>query len=433
MQAGLSTKNAPSPKVVLPHYAYGAFSFLVAAVLFIFSANDLTITTLSPKILSLVHIMVLGWITMVIMGALYQLIPVVMEVKLYNEKLALASFILLALGTPLMVLSFWQSFIAINGLIMIGGTLVILSVILFGINALMSAKRSTVRSIQNRFIVTSIIWFFVAVYFGFSIIVHPQIQQYNTLQIHVSMAVVGWFMQLVVGVSSILMPMFFIAHQLNERHLHRAYWLINGGLILLNISLFFNFASYVNLLATLVILMGFSFFFRYNFEAYRKRLRKSLDVGMKHSVLAFSLLFISLISGLASAASGYLGMMWATKAQLVFGYSLIYGFFSALILGQMYKTLPFIVWLKLYQDKVGKFKTPLPADMHHTKVADAHYWTFLVGFFGGLVGILFSSYYVLVIAGIALFTTALLYAFNNFKILTHRQKLEPIIFPKRKL
>ena len=64
--AGLSTKNAPSPSVVLPHYVLGAIAFIVASVLLFFSAEDLTISYIGPRVLSIVHILILGWVTMII-------------------------------------------------------------------------------------------------------------------------------------------------------------------------------------------------------------------------------------------------------------------------------------------------------------------------------------------------------------------------------
>ena len=60
MQAGLSTKNAPSPSVVLPHYAAGAIFFIIASVLLFFAANDLTLTFIGTKILTVTHLLVLG-------------------------------------------------------------------------------------------------------------------------------------------------------------------------------------------------------------------------------------------------------------------------------------------------------------------------------------------------------------------------------------
>ncbi len=432
MQAGLSTKNAPSPKVVLPHYAYAAFAFIAASILLYFSANDLISTTLSPKILSMVHVLVLGWASMMIFGALYQLIPVVMEIKLYSEKLALASFILLGIGTPLMAISFWTSFIGATIMMMTGGTLVVLSVLLFVINTSLSARKSDIKSIENRFIVTSGFWLLIAVSYGLLMIIHPNILSHNSLQIHIHLGIIGWFMTLIVGVASVLMPMFFISHQLNRKYLTAAYWFINGGLLFLLVSFYLKANTYIIVAAATTIIVGFILFIKYNYDAYKKRLRRKLDIGMKHSVLAFVLLFITLTAAFIAAFGDTFGNVVMHKAMVIYGISLFFGFITSLILGQMYKTLPFIIWLKLYQDKVGKFKTPLPADMHSQKVADLHYQSFVTAFVILLAGLLFSSVLLIKIAAILMLITALLYTYNTIKVLAHKEKLEPLVFPKPK-
>ncbi len=430
MQAGLSTKNAPSPSVVLPHYAYGAVAFIVAAILLFFTADDIALSYMTPKVLSIIHVLILGWITMIIFGALYQLIPVVMELKLFSEKLAMASFITLGLGTPMMAVSFWYDFISSTYLMMTGGGLVILSVIMFAINTIASAMKSEIKTIENRFIITSIFWLILTVLLGLSIVLFPQILAYGSFQIHIHLGIIGWFMMLVVGVASTLMPMFFIAHQLNKKCLQRAYILINGGLVILVATMFFDLSSYVKIGAGFFILVGFIMFIKYNFGAYKKRLRKKLDIGMKLSVLAFILLIITLISGFLSVFGGMIDSSLLTKLNLVYGTSLIYGFLTALILGQMYKTLPFIVWLKIYQDKVGKFKTPLPADMHSQEAADAHYFFFIGGFALLIFGIVLSEAILIQASAGFMLLTALLYGYNTFIILNHKEKLKPLTLPK---
>jgi len=432
MHAGLSTKNAPSPKVVLPYYAYGSIAFIIATIVMFFTAGDLAVGFITPKILSLVHIMILGWITMIIFGALYQLIPVVMEVKLYSEKLAMASFITLGLGTPLMAISFWFDFISDTHLMMAGGSLVIISVIMFVINTLGSALQTVNKTIENKFIVTSIFWLLLTVLLGLSIVLFPNILTYGSFQIHIHLGIIGWFMMLVVGVASTLMPMFFIAHQLNKNCLERAYWAINGGLIILLASMFFDLGNYAKIGAGFVIALGFMMFFKYNFGAYKKRLRRSLDIGMKLSVLAFTLFVITIITGFLSAFGSIIDASILTKLNLIYGVSLIFGFLTTLILGQMYKTLPFIVWLKIYQDKVGKFKTPLPADMHSQEAADAHYFFFIGGFALLMGGIIFSEAVLIQASALFMLVTASFYGYNTFKILAHKEKLKPLTFPKMK-
>ena len=429
MQAGLSTRNAPSPSVVLPHYAYSAIAFVVATAMLFFVAGDLTSSIVMPHVLSVAHLLILGWITMVIFGALYQLIPVVMEVKLHSEKLAMASFILLGTGTPLMAWSFFESYISPTILMSAGGSMIVLSVILFVINAVKSAGKSEIKSMENRFIIASVYWLALTVFAGLGIIFFPEILQYNFFKIHIHLGIVGWFMMLVVGVASTLMPMFFISHQLNKKYLERAFWAVNGGLVLLIAAFAINIV-YLQIAAAVIIIAGFALFFKYNYDAYKKRLRRNLDIGMKHSVLAFVLFILSLAAAFISAFGEMSGMEIMNKANTIYGISLFFGFLTSLILGQMYKTLPFIVWLKLYQDKVGKFKTPLPADMHSQKAADAHYYTYIAGFVLLVTGVIAGMELIIQIAAVLLFITALLYAYNVFVVLLHKEKLEPLSFGK---
>ena len=432
MQAGLSTKNAPSPKVVLPYYAYGAVAFIVAAIMMFFAADDLSSSYMTPKVLSVAHMLILGWVTMIIFGALYQLIPVVMEVKLYSEKLAMASFITLGLGTPMMAYSFWVNFIGASHAMMTGGGLVILSVIMFVANVFGSAIKTENKTIENRFIATSVVWLLLTVVLGLSIVLFPEILASGSFQIHIHIGIIGWFMMLIVGVASTLMPMFFIAHQLNKKCLERAYWLINGGLVILVATMFLDLGNYAKIGAGVVILMGFMMFFKYNFGAYKKRLRRSLDIGMKLSVLAFSLFALTMITGIISSFGSIISNDFLPRINLIYGISLIYGFITALILGQMYKTLPFIVWLKLYQDKVGKFKTPLPADMHSEEAAQAHYFFFIGGFALLIAGVWFKESILIQASAAFMLLTALLYGYNTYKILAHKQKLKPLVMPKMK-
>ena len=429
--AGLSTKNAPSPSVVLPHYAYGALAFIVASIMIFFAADNIVASNIGPKVLSITHVLVLGWITMIIFGALYQLIPVVMEIKLYSEKLALASFFLLGGGTILMSWGFWNSYIGETYLTMAGGTMIIIAVILFAINTLKSAAKSVNKTIENKFIVSSVFWLLITVLVGIFIIVnasHPMISKSNLelLKIHIQFGIIGWFMMLVVGVASTLMPMFFIAHQLNKKYLETAYYLINGGLIALIIALYVFPNQYLIFALGTVIFAGMVFFIKYNYDAYKKRLRRKLDIGMKLSVLAFTILFSTLIFGILSAIKLDILSDFNMKFNLAYGISLFLGFLTSLILGQMYKTLPFIVWLQKYQDKVGKYKIPLPAELYSEKVADAHYYTFFIAILTIIAGVFLSSALVVQISAVAFFITALLFGYNTLLILIHKQKLEPL-------
>ncbi len=428
---GLSTKNAPSPLVVLPHYAIGALAFLASAILLFPAAENLSMGFVGPKVLGLTHLMILGWVTTIIFGALYQLVPVVMEVKLYSEKLAYFSFATLTIGMIMMVINFWFKYIALGRLIEIGGTLVILSVIVFVFNIIKSALKTKNKTIENSFIIASVLWLLVTVLVGIFIIVNSAVNlvprsNIDLLKIHALIGLVGWFMMLIIGVGSTLLPMFFISHKLNRNLLKYSFALVNIGLITTITALYLNLSSTILAFSSLIILVGMASFVKYNFDSYSKRLRKKLDVGMKISVFSFFLLFLSIILGFGSSLGSYLGHAIQNKLILGFGISLIFGFFTSLILGQMYKTLPFIVWLKKYQAKVGKYKTPMPASLYSEKIANLHYYTFIVAIIILLAGVFSSSSIIIKVSAIAMTITALLYNYNTFKIILHKDISEPL-------
>ena len=427
MQAGLSTQNAPAPYVVLPHYAFGAIAFLVAGVMLFLASGDLTTHYFSAKLLALTHMLVLGWITMVIFGALYQLIPVVMEVKLFSERLAFITFIMFGAGLILLSLSFWSfNFQAGSGL-QSGGGLLLVAVVLFSINAHKSASQSERKTIENRFIVTSVGYLFLTALLGFLLILNysmPFIPRTHIemIKLHAHLGMIGWFLFLVIGVASKLMPMFLIVHKLPVKLLNYAFYLINAGLVLLGLAFYFFPEKLVILFSSLLIVAGIVLFLRFNYLAFKKRIRRKLDIGMRLSAMAFIMLSVSLLIGLMTAIAPEFLASLGPRLDIVYGVTIILGFFSSLVLGQTYKTLPFIIWLKKYQSRVGKEKTPLPVDLYSERVAKAHFWTYLAGIILLVTGILAGSTIIIKGAALLIIITGILYNYNVFKIIFHKVK-----------
>jgi len=427
MQAGLSTKNAPSPNVILPYFSFGALSFLVASIVLFIAAPDLTQHYLSPRLLTLTHLLILGWITMIIFGALYQLIPVVMEVKLYSEKLAVVSFFLFAGGLITLSASFWTFNFGRSIGLEVGGYLTVTAVILFAINTILSAAKTERKTIENAFIITAVIWLLLTVTLGILIVLNFAFHfisgsHLELLKLHAHIGFIGWFLMLVVGVASKLMPMFLIVHKLSVKLLSYAYFLINGGLILLSVGYYYFPEKWFMLLSALPILLGVIAFLRFNYVAFSKRIRKKLDVGMKLSATAFILLAISLVMGFAILIGpNFLGAM-QTRFEIAYGILIVLGFLTALVLGQTYKTLPFIIWLQKYQSKVGKIKVPLPQELYSEKIAGYHFYSFVSGIIVLISGILLAEVIVIRIGAALIILTAALYNYNVFKIVFHKEK-----------
>jgi len=84
------------------------------------------------------------------------------------------------------------------------------------------------------------------------------------------MGLVGWFLQLNIGVSAKLIPMFLLGKSNKNYLLRGAFILINGGMILFLIDGFFWSVATRALLYLAIVLMGIVFWLFYQRDVYKK-------------------------------------------------------------------------------------------------------------------------------------------------------------------
>ncbi|GEO05046.1 hypothetical protein AAE02nite_27100 [Adhaeribacter aerolatus] len=410
----------PTPKVVvLPHFAFAALSFLFLAVLLFFSKEALVAHYFHPKLLTLTHVAVLGWATMVIFGSLYQLLPVILQVPLYSARLALFTFGFLAAGTLLLSYAFWTFSVGLP--LHLAACFLVIAFLLFNLNLFQTTRQTKTWSVEADFILTSGLWLLITgiigllMAFNFS---YPFLKEshlhYLKLHAHVGMA--GWFLLLIIGVGSKLLPMFLLTHKLPVNLLSWSYYLINLGLLLFSVDHLFLHTPY-QVVYGLAIGTGMFLFIIFVVVAYRRRLRKKVDAGMQLSLIAVVLMALPVV--LVVAVSEPVIMPEKTRLQwyLVYGISIFLGFISALILGQTYKTLPFIVWMHRYQHLVGKQPVPQPKDLYSERWVQWQNISYLLGFISLLAGVAWAQP-ILLHTGSGLFLlTAIIYNINVFKLL----------------
>ncbi|MGZ5245353.1 MAG: hypothetical protein ACXWD4_15635, partial [Bacteroidia bacterium] len=347
-------------------------------------------------------------------GATYQLLPVIFENDLYSSKLAFASYLLLLPGTVLLVYSFW---VFDSGIMMqAGGLLVFAAVICFVWNVLFTAQESDKYSIQKTYIFTAGLWFLVTVTFGVLLVFnfsrmlfHDHLQ---ILKLHAHAGIAGWFLMMIIGVGSKLLPMFLLGKSGKTKYLNLAYYFINAGLVLFLVDGYFAGITIRSLLYTLFITAGIVFFLVYMQDVFKNRLRKSLDFPMKWSMasLPIMLLAIMLIPF----------MFYFPKAFFltsVYGALIFLGWITSLIMGQTFKTLPFIVWNSRYKDLSGKQKIPMPKHLYHENIIQYQFYIYLAGFVLLVGGIASGIQLIMQAAAILLIIVALLYIFNVFTII----------------
>lgn len=413
-------QQTTSFKVVLPFYVYGALSFLIACVLLLVNTGVMHEHYFHPQTLAITHLMALGWGTMIILGASHQLLPVLVEGKLSSEALARWAFIFAAVGIPFLVASFYLFY---TGWVMqVGAILINIAVICYFINVVKSILDSKENKVHAWFIATASLWLLATTFFGLLLVFNftysfLPANSVEYLSIHAHLGVAGWFLLLVVGVGSRLIPMFLISKYTDNKWLWLIFGLINAALISFILLKIFDGSGWFYYLPFLLGLVGLISFAKYCHTAYKLRIRKQVDEQMKISLLSVVMLFLPLISLLVVIY--FVSSTVAANIVLLYGFCIFFGWITAIILGMTFKTLPFIVWNKVYHTRaVGK--TPAPKELFSERLFNIMAVLYLLGFVSFLFGTLFLNDILLKTGAGSLLGSAIFYVLNVFKTLFHK-------------
>lgn len=415
------TKNT-SHKVVLPFYLYAALSFLAATVFLFFSTSAFTHHYFHPQTLAITHLMALGWGTMMILGASHQLIPVLIEGQLYSNKLAYVSFALAAIGIPLLVYGFYV--FNMGWPAKWGGRFVLLSVLCYVINLAVSISKSKKENIHAIFVFTAAVWLFITAFLGLMLVhnftyLFLSEESIKYLPLHAHIGIIGWFLMLVIGVGSRLIPMFLISKYSNTKLLWVIYALTNGSLVTFILFFLYLPKTTYYFMPVLAILFAVVLFGYYCYNCFKQRIRKQVDEQLKISLLAvmmmaFPIIFLVVIIGWLMANDSN------NPIVIMYGFIVFFGWITVMIFGITFKTLPFIVWNKVYHLQTGVSKTPNPKDLFSNKIFKMMAIIYLVGFALFIFGIYSTDTFLLKFSALLLITAALLYNWNVIKILFHK-------------
>lgn len=417
--ADINIGKAPGNSAILPFYATGAVAFVILCVVMLLTPQSFTQHYFTPHMLTIVHIAALGWGTMIIFGAAHQLLPVICEQDLYSEKMASLVWYTLATGIILLTSTFWN--LSVGWLMITGGSLIVFSVILYVINVWKTSRICKKYSVQKLFITSSALWLLFTVTVGLLLAINLafpffDVSHLEILKLHAHAGIAGWFLQLITGVSTKLVPMFLLGKSDKNHLLLNAFIFQNAGLILFLTDGYFIEITTRSLVYAGLVLIGIIFWLMYLRDAYKNRLRKRVELLMKHSFLSFLSLVISvLLIPLVYFSNGY-------RWTMLYGTLLFMGWITNIILGKTFKTLPFIIWNGHYKHLSGKVKVPLPKHLYSEKLTVWQFRTFIAAFLVFALGLV-TQELLIIKAGLVLWlAVALIYCTNVFKLLLHKTK-----------
>ena len=357
LQAGLSFEQAP-PFALPLRFLLTAPLFLFAAALLIVLSPDALASRWTPQALALTHALTLGFLAMVMLGALMQMLPVVAGSPLPAPHLvAWFSHIALMLGTAALMNGFLTAEPAAFGvgMALLGGGLLVFLAAAAGSLA-RAVGSATVNGI--RLAVTSLA---ITLLLGLALALlragwwsPPAVEA--AIAAHVVFGLLGWVLLLVIGVAYQVVPMFQITPPYPPR---LARWL-TGTLFALLL-----FHSAIPLLPAAAgrlvdagLAGGILLFALATLRLQARRRRKLPDVTLDYWRLGMA----SLIACVAAWLVAWLFPVWADSDlyPLLQGVLFLGGFAVSVVNGMLYKIVPFLAWFHLQaqlQARAGSIPT----------------------------------------------------------------------------
>ncbi len=407
---------SPPFRIVSKYFIASIFSFVILNFMLLFNYHSITGHHFQPKILSINHIATLGFITMIIFGAMFQLVPVVLEVKLFSSFLAEIQFWIYSTGVILLVYKFWNFDSSLSFLF--PALLLSLVMIIFSINIILSMIRVKSWNITGTYIASAIFWLLITALAGYFLsknLDKPfiRINHLQYLNLHAITAYIGWVGMIIMGVSFKLIPMFTLSHGYKMTLAKISLVIINAGLLGANWIMHYPETGFYTKIFGSLIFIGFVLYLIQIFIIFKKRIRKKLDIGLKFSAIAFVLMGIVSVLNYSFLFFDYESI---ANLTIVYGILVTLGTFGMLIVGQMYKIVPFLVWYHKYGSKVGLEKVPMLKDMFNEKLAEGQLVLMLIGIILSSTGLLTKFYLLVLIGFLFLFLSSLIFAFNMFTI-----------------
>jgi len=374
---------APPLKLIAPYFKIGVTFYLLAVIALL--SFSTTFSYQEMAVAGWVHLFLLGFVMIIIFGAMAQLIPVVLEVGHAIVDLYYVILPLLGLGTVGMVIGFWVE----PALLSYGGLLVLTSMVIFAIEAFATLKKAEIRTltvktvaVTNGFLLLGILTGF-AIALGLSGAITIDVQ--TMLKAHVYAVLGGFVLLTIMGLSMTLIPMFSLAHGFDETPVKRAFNLVSVGVGFVFLSALFG-VNIIKWLGYILTFVGVGFYIQQIYIIYKLTVRKELDIWAKSMIFGFGSLMASLLLGVISFLPNA-NEAWLHSAVWFF----MLGFIGFLINGHLYKIVPFLVWFERFSPLVGKEKVPMLHEMYPKEQANMMFWYSSIGTVLGGLGLLIES------------------------------------------
>jgi len=428
-QDGLSLEQAPPLLIPTSFFLLAPLFLGLAGVLLALQGSEILTSGWNLQTLGLTHLLTLGFLAMIMMGALFQMTPVVAGAPVPWIRLAHVIQALLGLGVLGIVLAtqgvlpslLFESFSLVTaaafGFVVLVGTALMRSPVY---NPTVIGMRLAVAC----FLLVLLLGGLMS--HGFEGGRFPGARPLF-LQVHLSLALLGWVGTLICAVSWQILPMFYIS----EETPRLAQWKILFGLAmsLLSLALLALLIGFgripspeiIQSVAWIVCIPGaLTLWWAWPWLSLRSLAqlrRKQVDP---------SLLFWKSALSLAFALPPLAALAWFTsdaRFTILFLFVALFGWAGLTMHGMLSRILPFLFWFHRFSPHIGRIPVPSMKKMLPESLIRTGLYAHLVTLSLGSLGILLQQDLLLRLTGLALFVTSALILAQVLWLLPQKPKL----------
>ena len=376
-------------------FACALINFVLAQLLLITGVAWPTAPDVAGGTLAAVHLLTIGWITLLMFGALFQFVPVLTSRTLWSQRLSLATLLLVEFGLAGMVGGFFLLTTSGGFLLPTGGILVLLGLLAGCLNLAIPLSQKRPLPLSARFVIAGLILLLLTVVLGLSFasaftvpvlasVVGPIIE--SGVEYHALAGIGGWFTLTAIGVSYELLPMFMLAPHDRGSWGRWVFWTAVAGFVgalvagLLAPELTSPWDIAIEDVGRAVIACAMGLYLVDVTRMYRDRRRRQIELHNRAAIGAFVYLGITLLIGLIWGVQQELNRIAPTLVFL-----LIFGWLSGLGLSQLYKIVPFLAWLSRYGRRLGTRPVPRVQDLVNEPAATYMFAAYFLSVAGAAV------------------------------------------------
>jgi hypothetical protein len=412
----------PPKRLPLFYLGFSTVCFSLALIGAIRFAQDFTGFYYHPRILTLTHLITLGWITANILGFLFIVAPMALHTQLKATWVDAVAFCLFVIGVAGMASHFWISHV--TGMAYSAGcayAALVITVIRWVGPVKRPARLSRYVKLHILFAFSNLL---LATGWGVVIAINkahpflPILPAANVLA-HAHMAAIGWVMILVFGIAYRLLPMFLPGQPAKGSTPWISAILMETGILGLFGALLFQ--SSWNLLFAIIVVAGIALFLQQSIKTglHRKPVPPPTppqpDFAILHAAAGFFWLVVAAISGLMLTRLAPTES--SLRLALVYAFLGLVGFMSQLIVGMKPKVLSIFAWYYAFSSTGDNKLIPRPIDMPVRPIQATIFGLWLVGVPAFASGIWKASRMAIVAGAVALLAATILDTIHTVAIL----------------